>query len=117
MTFIKLSRINAAGINHLSNARGNASKRAQVGKAAGVTPLLRRRQVRLTASLQGPLLGAAFLAGVFDPCLSRSRRDAVWCPALAALGLDPGITLLNGDGFALQGLFDETLSLFAHLLL
>jgi hypothetical protein len=65
--------------------------------------------------LQRPLLIAAFLAGVFDPRLSRSSRDAVWGTALSAHGLDAGVALLDADGFALHRFFDEAFRLCAHL--
>jgi len=67
-------------------------------------------------ALQSVLLVAAFLARVFHARLALRRGNAVWCAALAAFGLDPGLALLDGNGLLLHGLPDQPFGLLAHCL-
>src|SRR5580692_3759699 len=71
---------------------------------------------RRICALQRLLLIAAFLAGVGDTGLARGGGDAVGGAALAADGFDAGVALLDGDGLALQRLFDQPFGLVAHRL-
>ena len=67
--------------------------------------------------LQGFLLQAAFLAGETRAPDAPLRGHAIGHAALAALGLDPRIALLDDKGLALHRFAHETLGLLAQCLL
>src|SRR5262249_36630140 len=60
------------------------------------------------------LLGAAFLSGVGHPGLAHVSGDPVRRAALAALGLDSRLALLDRQVFAFHRLADQPLGLSPH---
>jgi len=63
------------------------------------------------------LFFAAFLAGVRHSNLTWTCRDAIERAALSAFALYASVALLDGEGFTLQGFFDQTFGFVAHRLL